>query len=103
MGLYQEAMQEQGILGSRELTAAADGAVVRIAGQVVMHQAPPTAKGHHFVTLEDSDGMMNVVVRPAIYEKYRFILRSAPLMIVTGEVQKNGAVVNLIAQQFAAL
>jgi error-prone DNA polymerase len=63
-----------------------------------MHQAPPTAKNHHFATLEDSDGMMNVIVHPDIYEKYRFVLRSAPLLVVTGEVQKKGDVINVIAQ-----
>ena len=38
-----------------------------------------------------------------VYERYRSVLRTAPLLMVTGEVQKKGAVVNLIAQAFAAL
>ena len=103
MSLYQEAMQAQDILGSRQLNVALHGSTVRVAGQVVMHQAPPTAKGHHFITLEDSDGMMNVIVRPDIYDKYRFVLRNEPLLIISGEVQKKGVVVNLIAQQIVAL
>jgi len=65
--------------------------------------SPSTAKGFHFVTLEDSDGIMNVIVRPDLYEKYRFVLRTSPLLIVTVEVQKKGAVVNVIAQHIAAL
>ncbi len=103
MSLYQEALQAQDILGSRRLEATPHGSIVRVAGQVVMHQAPPTAKNHHFVTLEDSDGMMNVIVRPDIYDKYRFVLRNEPLLIVTGEVQRKGAVVNMIAQSIVAL
>ncbi len=103
MGMYKEAMAEQGILGSQQLVTAQHGATVRVAGQVVMHQAPPTAKGHHFVTLEDVEGMMNVIVRPDIYEKYRFVLRNEPLLIITGEVQKKGTVVNLIAQHIEGL
>lgn len=103
MGMYKEGMQAQGILGSKGLAAAPHGSLVRVAGQVVMHQAPPTAKNHHFVTLEDVEGMMNVIVRPDVYERYKFILRNEPLLIVTGEVQKKGAVVNLIAQQITAL
>ncbi|MHB8624585.1 MAG: DNA polymerase III subunit alpha [Aggregatilineales bacterium] len=103
MGMYQEALREQGILGSRELNAASDGSMVRIAGQVTVHQAPPTAKGFHFVTLEDADGMMNIIVRPNLYEKYRFVLRTSPLLIVTGEVQKKGTVVNVIGQHIATL
>ena len=68
-----------------------------------MHQSPPTAKNHHFVTLEDADGMMNVIVRPDIYEKYKFVLRREPLLIVTGQVEKKGTVVNLIARHVAGL
>jgi hypothetical protein len=47
--------------------------------------------------------MMNVIVRPDTYDKYRAILRSEPLLIVTGEVQKKGAVVNVIAQHITEL
>ncbi len=103
MGMYKEAMSEQGILGSQQLTTAQHGATVRVAGQVVMHQAPPTAKGHHFVTLEDVEGMMNVIVRPDVYEKYRLALRSEPLLVITGEVQKKGTVINVIAQRIVGL
>ena len=103
MGMYKESMQAQGILGSKQLMAVQPDTKVRIAGQVVMHQAPPTAKGHHFITLEDEDGMMNVIVRPDVYERYRTVVRSAPLLIVIGQVQKKGAVVNLIAQQILSL
>ena len=103
MGMYKEAMSEQGILGSQQLTTAQHGATVRVAGQVVMHQVPPTAKGHHFVTLEDVEGMMNVIVRPDVYEKYRLALRSEPLLVITGEVQKKGTVINVIAQRIVGL
>jgi len=98
MSLYQTTLQAQGILVSKQLAAVPYGTVVRIAGQNVMHQAPPTAKGHHFITLEDIDGMMNVIVRSDVYEKYRLVLRTEPMLAVTGEVQRKGAVVNLIAQ-----
>ena len=37
---------------------------VIVAGQILVHQAPPTAKGHHFITLEDEDGFINIIVRP---------------------------------------
>jgi error-prone DNA polymerase len=67
MALYRPWLAKHGILGSRELEASADGQRVRAAGLAVVHQAPPTAKGYHFITLEDSEGLINVVVRPAVY------------------------------------
>ena len=99
MALYREKLASLGILGSRGLEASKQGQIIRVAGQVVMHQAPPTAKGHRFVTLEDEDGMMNFILRPSIYARYRDVMRESPLLVVEGEVQQHGAVVNLLARR----
>ncbi len=103
MALYRPWLAERGILGSQELETSADGQRVRAAGLMVVHQAPPTAKNFHFVTLEDSDGLINVVVRPAVYAQYRHTLHTAPLLIVEGVVQRNGGVTNLLALKIAVL
>lgn len=76
---------------------------MRAAGLVVVHQAPPTAKCHHFITLEVEDGLINVIVRPDVYARYRRVLREAPLLIVEGVVQRRDGVVNLLALRAAAL
>jgi hypothetical protein len=57
---------------------AMSGGRVRVAGRVVVHQASPTAKGFHFITLEDEEGLMDVVVRPQIYVRYRRVLHTVP-------------------------
>jgi error-prone DNA polymerase len=103
MALYRPWLVKHGILGSRELEASADGQRVRAAGLVVVHQAPPTAKGHHFLTLEDNEGLTNVVVRPAVYTQYWRTLHTAPLLIVEGIVQRNGEVTNLLARRVASM
>src|SRR6266566_4346412 len=46
------------------------GAWVEVAGLVVARQRPETAKGFIFVLLEDEAGMVNVIVRPDVYERY---------------------------------
>ena len=73
MSFYGEWMKREGVLGSREVTQAKDGQKVQIAGEIVMHQSPPTAKGYHFITLEDKDGMMNVIVRPSVYRQIQIL------------------------------
>ncbi len=103
MTLYRPWLTDHGILGSRELEASGDGRWVWVAGLVVVHQAPPTAKGHHFVTLEDEDGLINVIVRPKVYARYRAVLRTVPLLIVEGVVQQRGGVTNLLAHRAAPL
>jgi error-prone DNA polymerase len=103
MSLYRPWLAAQGILSSGELAAYPAGQRVRVAGLVVVHQAPPTAKGHHFITLEDEEGLINVILRPDIYARYRRVLHEAPLLIVEGVVQRQDGVVNLLALRVAAL
>jgi len=33
-------------------------------------QRPPTAKGFVFITMEDEDGLVNVIVKPDVYQQY---------------------------------
>jgi error-prone DNA polymerase len=103
MTLYRPWLTRKGILASYELKAIRDGQRVRVAGLVVVHQAPPTAKGHHFITLEDEEGLINVIVRPGVYVHYRRIFHTARLLIVEGIVQKKGDVISLLALRATAM
>ena len=62
MSLYRSWLSERGILGSWELEMQPDGQQVQIAGLVVVHQSPPTAKGYHFITFEDEAGLVDVII-----------------------------------------
>ncbi len=97
MSFYRSQLRERGFLGSRELAACVTGLQVRVAGLLVVHQSPPTAKGFHFLTLEDEDGMINVVVRPKVYERFRSVIRGQSLLVVVGVTQREGSVSNLLA------
>lgn len=60
---------------------------VSTAGIVMLRQAPPTAKGMLFVTIEDETGFLQCVVPPQVRQRYKQELRSASLMFkgnVTG-------------------
>jgi error-prone DNA polymerase len=103
MTFYRAALQERGIAGSAEVSDAPNGRRVRAAGLLVVHQSPPTAKGFHFLTLEDEDGMTNVVVRPDVYEQYQHIIHGHRLLLVAGEVQQEGGSTNLLAKWIAPL
>ncbi|HNS01594.1 MAG TPA: error-prone DNA polymerase, partial [Anaerolineae bacterium] len=96
---HRQRLQQAGVLSSRDLAAAPGraGALVWVAGQVTVIQAPPTAKGFMFVTLEDEFGMMNVIVAPDVVARYRRVWRQTPLLAVQGQVQRQGPVVNLLA------
>src|SRR5207244_9718347 len=59
---------------SRELAPLPHGTPVRLAGLVTLRQRPETASGVTFVTLEDEDGLFNVVVWRDVGERQRRVL-----------------------------
>jgi error-prone DNA polymerase len=77
------------------------GASVRTAGIVIGRQRPDTASGVVFVTLEDETGCVNVIVWRDLGERQRRELLSARLMAVYGSVEREGAVVHVIARRLA--
>ena len=103
MKLYRASLQKHGILSSRDLERCPNGRRVRVAGQIVVHQSPPTAKGYHFVTGEDEDGYINWIVAPDVYARDRRVYRESPLIIVEGEVQHEGGVINVLARHAVPL
>src|SRR5262249_27556618 len=74
-----------------------DGARVRSAGLVVCRQRPGTAKGFVFLLLEDETGLVNVVVRPDLYEKHRSIISGESYLCVEGTAQLHSGMLNLLA------
>ncbi|MDB5074582.1 MAG: polymerase subunit alpha, partial [Chloroflexi bacterium] len=87
------------IVAAEALRFTSAGKVVRIAGFAVCRQRPSTAHGFVFLTLEDETGMSNVIVRPALYERQRALVRY-PLVVVEGVMQREGRALNLIARRF---
>jgi error-prone DNA polymerase len=102
MEVFRPNLQD-GILKSSQIPAVSSGARVRAAGCVVCRQRPVTAKGHVFITLEDECGLVNVILRPWVYEKYRQIARLEPFIIVEGMLQKKDGVINIVAEELSSL
>ena len=76
---------------SRDLETLAHGTRVRAGGMVVARQRPGTASGIVFILLEDEFGTINLIVPPPIYERHRLIVRTEPLMLVEGKLERFAA------------
>jgi error-prone DNA polymerase len=61
---------------------------VRIGGLVVARQRPGTAKGIVFILLEDEHGTINLIVPPPVYERHRLLVRSEPLLLAEGRLER---------------
>jgi len=103
MQLLRKQICHDGILSSREIESLFSDTHVRTAGYVVCRQKPATAKGNLFLTLEDENGLVNVIVKPKVYDKYRQVARMEPLLVVEGILQKKGGTVNILAERLIPL
>jgi error-prone DNA polymerase len=61
---------------------------VRLGGLVVARQRPGTAKGIVFLLLEDEFGTINLIVPPDLYEANRLTVRSEPLLLCDGRLER---------------
>jgi DNA-directed RNA polymerase len=86
-------------LTARQLELPPNGARVAIAGLVICRQRPGTAKGVIFVTLEDETGVANIVVWAKVFERFRRSVIAGRCLKVTGQVQRDGEVVHVVAER----
>ena len=75
------------------------GSNTRTGGIVTNRQSPGSAAGVIFLTLEDETGLVQVIVWPDLAQQQRKILLQARLIIVDGEIQREGEVLHLIAKR----
>ena len=57
-----------------------------------------TARGTVFLALEDETGMVNVTLWPDTWQRLRSTIRRHALLLVEGDLQREGNVVNVIAR-----
>ena len=96
VSLFRPALERLGAVTNASLSDRKPGRV-RIAGLVVTRQHPMTAKGTVFLALEDETGMVNVTLWPDTWARLRGIVRRHALLLIDGELQRESAVVNVVA------
>ncbi|MGD0475535.1 MAG: PHP domain-containing protein [Candidatus Velthaea sp.] len=96
---FRERLDAANVLAANRLTAMPNHLVCKIGGMVITRQRPGTAKGFVFLTLEDETGLVNVIVRPNVYERYRRIIRQSKALVIEGTVQKESGVVDVIMKR----
>jgi error-prone DNA polymerase len=87
------------VLAANRLAAMPNHLVCKIGGMVITRQRPGTAKGFVFLTLEDETGLVNVIVRPDVYERYRRVIRQSKALVIEGALQKEYGVVDVIMKR----
>ncbi len=85
------------------LASLGDGRFLRVAGLVLLRQRPSTARGITFVTLEDETGIVNLIVRPEVWEQHHQAARSATVLLAHGIVQRQGSIIHVLVNRLEDL
>jgi error-prone DNA polymerase len=91
------------VVTSAELHETPNNTMIQLAGMAIARQRPATANGIVFMLLEDEHGQANLIVPPAVYERYRAIVRGEPLLLARGKLERHDRNVNLLVSSLESL
>jgi DNA polymerase III alpha subunit len=97
------ASEHEGVTPSFLVDRLEDGAPVTVAGFVAVRQAPGTAKGFVFHTLEDRFGLVNIITKPRLVQRYKSLVAEAGALIVRGHIERQERAVNVVTEHMEAL
>ncbi|MBV8435101.1 MAG: error-prone DNA polymerase [Candidatus Eremiobacteraeota bacterium] len=96
---FRSQLDARRVIAAARLEEQPPNLICRVGGMVITRQRPGTAKGFVFLTLEDETGLVNVIVRPDVYEKYRRVIRTSPVLVIEGKLQKEGGCIDVLARR----
>ncbi|MEZ5774604.1 MAG: error-prone DNA polymerase [Hyphomicrobiaceae bacterium] len=103
MAFLRARLRQMRTVDAQALKALRDGARTAIAGVVLVRQRPGSAKGVVFMTLEDEMGVANCVIWPNVLERFRKVVMTARLVLVSGRIQRHQDIIHLVAERLEDL
>jgi error-prone DNA polymerase len=103
MAYRRAEMKALHVVRAIDLARVPNGRLVRIAGSVIVRQRPGTANGFVFLSMEDETGIMNAIVTPDIFERYKFQVLGEPFLLIDGILQNQDGVVSVKAARIEGL
>jgi error-prone DNA polymerase len=106
LALLRKQLEDRAAISTADLSEKAHGSRITIGGLVIARQRPGTANGITFLLIEDEAGTLNVIVPPALYEAQRLTVRTEPLIVIEGILERHpqgGGAINLLAKTIGPL
>ncbi len=97
VSFLREQLDRKHSVAAKELLRLPHGRFVRVAGLVLMRQRPSSANGITFVTLEDETGLANLIVHSNVWQRFHRAVRTATLLMASGQLQREGRVIHVLA------
>ena len=89
LAAVRPALDGLGAIPCRRLAGVRDDGRATVAGLILMRQRPGSARGVTFITIEDETGEANLVLWPAVWERFHRAARTAAAAVVAGRVQRD--------------
>jgi error-prone DNA polymerase len=99
MQFYRPWAMQKGLHACADLAYSEHGIHIAIAACIICRQQPATAKGFMFFTLEDETGLANIIIKPKILQANKKVLLHQNFVIISGQLQIDEGVINVIAEQ----
>ncbi len=99
LSFLRDELNQAGVLLSKDLATIDENSIVQVAGLVLLRQQPQTAKGIRFITLEDETGVVNLVVHPNIWDRYRRMAARASALWVSGKLERQGIIIHVVVSR----
>ncbi len=103
LALLRNKLSQRRIIDSAGWSAIPNGRVAKLAGIVKVRQRPGSAKGVMFLTIEDENGPVNVIVWEHVVELFRQEVLNAKMVSVYGVTQREQNVEHLVARKIEDL
>jgi error-prone DNA polymerase len=97
MNVQERLWADYSVMRAADLTGVPNGRLVRIAGSVIVRQRPGTAKGFVFLSIEDETGIMNAILDPGAFERYKVEVLSERFLMIHGVLQNVDGVISVKA------
>ena len=103
MAYRRAEMDALGVVRACDLARVPNGRVVRIAGAVIVRQRPGTAKGFVFLSMEDETGIMNAILTPDLFQRYKLPVVESGFLLIEGALQNQEGTISVKAEHVEGL
>jgi len=93
IGFIRSYLAGRKVSAASELKGKRGGLAVSVAGIAIVRQRPGTAKGMVFLTLEDESGIVNLIIRPDVFERYSKVIMNSACVLARGVLEKASDVI----------
>jgi error-prone DNA polymerase len=103
MAYRRAEMDQLHVTRAADLARVPNGRIVRIAGSVIVRQRPGTAKGFVFLSMEDETGIMNAILTPPTFDRFKLTVLGERFLLIVGVLQNLDGVISVKAARVEAL